>query len=98
MLGAAVGAAVGLGAAGAWLFTFSSSHPYTDDFYFYWEGAVYAASFLLFVWLLTRLRAVLARSDERFVTVLESLDEAVCVEAEGSRELLYGNRRFRDEF
>jgi len=97
MLGAAVGAAMALASAGAWLFTFSSSHPYTDDFYFYWEGGIYAASFLLFVALLTRLRAALARSDERFVTVLESLEEAVCVEDARVGSLLYGNRRFREE-
>ena len=98
MLGGALGAAIALASAGAWLATFASSHPYTHDFYFYWEGVVYAASFLLFVVLLTRLRAALARSDERFVTVLESLDAAVCVEDARSGALLYGNRLFREAF
>lgn len=98
MVGAAAGAGLALASAGAWLLTFASSHPYTDDFYFYWEGAIYGASFLLFVVLLTRLRSALARSDERFVTVLEGLDAAVCVEDARSGALLYGNRRFRDAF
>ena len=98
MVGAAAGAGLALASAGAWLMTFISSHPYTDDFYFYWEGAIYGVSFLLFVALLTRLRAALARSDERFVTVLEGLDAAVCVEDARSGALLYGNRRFRDAF
>src|SRR5262245_38473725 len=98
MLGAAVGTALALASAGAWLVTFASTHPYTSDFYFYWEGGIYATSFLIIVALLTRLRAALARSDERFVTVLESLDEAVCVEDVRGGELLYGNRRFREQF
>jgi signal transduction histidine kinase len=98
MVGAAAGAGLALASASAWLLTFISSHPYTDDFYFYWEGAIYGTSFLLFVALLTRLRSALARSDERFVTVLEGLDAAVCVEDVRSGALLYGNRRFRDTF
>ena len=98
MVGAAAGAGLALASAGAWLFSFLSSHPYAKDFYFYWEGGIYGASFLLFVALLTRLRAALARSDERFVTVLEGLDASVCVEDARSGALLYGNRRFREAF
>jgi signal transduction histidine kinase len=98
LVGAALGTGMVVVSVGAWLLTFASSHPYADDFYFYWEGFVYGASFLIFVALLTRLRSALARSDERFVTVLESLDAAVCVEDASSGALLYGNRRFRDEF
>jgi len=96
MAGAAVGALLAASSAGAWLFTFLPSHPYTHDFYFFWEGGIYATSYLLFVMLLTRLRAALKRSDERFVTVLEGLDAAVCVEDQRSGAPLYANRRFRE--
>ena len=97
LVGAAIGALIAIAGAGAWLLTFLPSHPYTHDFYFYWEGGIYAACFLIFVALLTRLRAALKRSDERFVTVLEGLDAAVCVEDARSGAPLYANRRFREE-
>lgn len=97
LIGGAAGAGVALASAGAWLVTFYSSHPYTHAFYFYWEGAIYAASFLIVVALLTRLRVALTRSDERFVTVLEGLDAAVYVEDGRTGEILFANRRFGND-
>jgi signal transduction histidine kinase len=97
LIGGAAGAGVALACVGAWLVTFSGSHPYTHDFYFYWEGAIYGACFLVVVALLSRLRTALARSDERFITVLEGLDAAVYVEDSRTGAILFANRRFGDE-
>ena len=97
MAGAAAGALIAIAGSGAWLVTFLRSHPYEHDFYFYWEGGIYVTSFMIFVALLTRLRAALKRSDERFVTVLEGLDAAVCVADARGGAPLYANRRFREE-
>src|SRR5581483_10729554 len=54
-----------------WVASFHSIHPYSHAVYYYWEGAVMIATFLTFVLLLDRLRAALARADERFLRVLE---------------------------
>lgn len=97
-VGGAAGTFVAGTAALCWLVTFSSSHPYSHPFYFYWEGAITAATYVIVVVLLSWLRAALARSDRRFVTVLEGLDAAVYVEDPRRQELLYANRRFRDAF
>jgi signal transduction histidine kinase len=96
-LGGVTGAGVALASVGAWLTSFSTSHPYTNAFYFYWEGAIYGACFLIVAALLTRLRIALARSDERFVTVLEGIDASVYVEDARSAEILFANRRFRED-
>lgn len=95
-LGRGAGAVMAVSAALCWLVTFSSSHPYSDAVYFYWEAAITGATFLIMVLLLARLREALERSDDRFLTVLEGLDAAVNVEDARSGELLYGNRRFRE--
>ena len=85
-------------ASASWLVTFGSLHRYEHPFYFYWEGVILAATFVIVVVLLSSLRAALVRSDLRFVTVLEGLDAAVYVEDADSRELLFANRRFRDVY
>src|SRR4051812_27610912 len=97
LVGGAAGAGMALASVGAWLLTFSSSHPYTHSFYFYWGGALDGGCFLIVVALLTRLRTALARSDERFVTVLENLDAAVYVEDDRTGEILFANRRFGND-
>lgn len=95
-LGPVAGMSTAVTAALCWVITFSSSHPYSHSFYFYWEGAITGTTYLIVVALLTWLRAALLRSDRRFMTVLEGLDAAVYVEAVGSGEILLANRRFRD--
>ena len=89
-------AAVSLLAAAIWLLTFHSGHAYSSRFYYYWEAFMMIVSFLVVVDLVARLRAALARSDERFVTVLEELDAAVCVERGG--DVLFANRSYRESF
>ena len=97
-LGGPAGAAVAVAAAVCWLVTFESSHPYTHTGYFYLEGAVNGATFLIIVVLLARLHRALERSDARLITVLEGLDAAVQVEDALSGARLYDNRRLRDLF
>jgi C4-dicarboxylate-specific signal transduction histidine kinase len=97
-VGGAAGSLVAGTAVLSWMVTFASSHPYSHPFYFYWEAAITAATYLVVVLLLTWLRAALARSDRRFVTVLEGLDAAVYVEDALSRKILFANRRFRSAY
>jgi C4-dicarboxylate-specific signal transduction histidine kinase len=97
-LGALAGTLVATAATLSWIVAFDSSHPYSHPFYFYWEGALTGVSYLVIVLLLARLREALARSDERFVTVLEGLEAAVGVEDAHTGALLYANRRFRQNF
>jgi len=74
-----------------WLLSFGSSHPYSGDFFFYWEGVAMLAVEIAFVFLLTRLRVALSRADERFVHVLEELQAAVYVADHDSGRILYAN-------
>ena len=97
-LGRTAGIFLAATASVSWLVTFGSLHRYEHPFYFYWEGAILAATFVIVVVLLSSLRAALARSDLRFVTVLEGLEAAVYVEDAQSGELLFANRRFRDVY
>jgi len=74
-----------------WLLSFGSSHPYSGDFFFYWEGVAMLAIEIAFVFLLTRLRVALNRADERFVHVLEELQAAVYVADYDGGRILYAN-------
>jgi C4-dicarboxylate-specific signal transduction histidine kinase len=96
--GVAWGAAFSIAATATWGAMSYSGHVYSSDFYFVWEGVELAASFLVVVILISRLRRALAMSDERFVTVLESLDAAVYVQARAGSPVLFSNRRFREAF
>ena len=74
-----------------WLLSFGSSHHYSGDFFFYWEGVAMLAIEIAFVFLMTRLRAALSRADERCVHVLEELQAAVYVADQDSGQILYAN-------
>jgi len=63
----------------AWGLSSAAQHAYSNEVYFYWECLMLAVTLLLFVELLARLRDALARSDERFVRVLNGLHAAVFV-------------------
>lgn len=76
-----------------WIVSFRSAHAYSNELFFYWEGAVMVAAFIAFVYLLSRLRVALDRADERFVRVLEEMHAAVCVVDQGDGAVLYANRR-----
>ncbi len=62
-----------------WGLSFAAQHAYSNAMYFVWECLVLAVTLLLFVELLARLHEALARSDERFVRVLNGLHAAVFV-------------------
>jgi C4-dicarboxylate-specific signal transduction histidine kinase len=87
------GALVALAGGACWFVSFRSNNIYTDSLFYYWEGVVLMATFLVFVLLLARLRSALARADERFLRVLEGLYAGVYVAEEGSGRMLYSNRR-----
>src|SRR5262245_51070663 len=70
-LGGVPGALVAVAASLSWLVTFSSTHPYSSEFYFYLEGSIAAATFLIIVVLLARLQRALERSDRRLLAALE---------------------------
>ena len=95
--GPAWGAGASVLATAFWLASFHSSHAYSHVAYHYWDGVVMAATLLLFVLLLTRLRVALENSDARFLRVLEQIQAAVSVTGPAG-ELLFVNRRHRDLF
>lgn len=74
-----------------WLISFGSSHPYSGNFFFYWEGVAMVVVYIAFVLLLARLRVALTRAEERFVRVLEELHAAVYVADQDSGTILYAN-------
>ncbi len=73
----------------AWGISSAAQHAYSNELYFYWECLALAVTLLLFVELFTRLRVALARSDERFVRVLNGLHAAVFVT--DSERVLFAN-------
>ena len=75
-----------------WLISFRSTHPYSGEVFFYWEGIVMITVYTTFVLLLTRLRVALSRADQRFFRVLDELHAAVYVADQASGTLLYANR------
>ncbi len=79
-----------------WLFSFGPTHGDTPPMLFYWDGVVLAATFLVFVLLLDRLRLALRRSDERFVRVLDEMHAAVYVTDPDDGRILYANRRLTE--
>lgn len=75
-----------------WLASFRSTHPYSGEIFFYWEGVLMVAVQMSFVLLLARLRLALARADERFFRVLEELHAAVYVADHDSGRIVYANQ------
>lgn len=67
-----------------WLSSFRSTHPYSGEIFFYWEGVVMIAVYTTFVLLLARLRVTLSRSEQRFFRVLDGLHAAVYVADQGA--------------
>jgi signal transduction histidine kinase len=96
--GRRAGLLITLMSSASWTLTFWSSHPYSQPFYFYLEGGMTVAMFLIFVALLARLYDALESSDARLLTVLEGLDAAVHVEDARTGVSLYDNRRFNELF
>jgi C4-dicarboxylate-specific signal transduction histidine kinase len=76
-----------------WLVSFRSSHTYSGEVFFYWEGLAMFSVYVAIVWLLARLRAALRRADERFLRVLEELHAGVYVLDHDRAAIAYANRR-----
>ncbi|HEY9445783.1 MAG TPA: hypothetical protein VIQ62_01805, partial [Burkholderiales bacterium] len=72
-----------------------AGHHYSHPFYRVWEGSIKLITWSMFAVLLDRLKTVLDRSDQRFVTVLDSLDAIVYVADLESGMLLYANPHCR---
>jgi C4-dicarboxylate-specific signal transduction histidine kinase len=79
-----------------WLVTFRSTHAYSQEVFFYWEGLVMFTVYITFVWLLARLHVALRRADERFLRVLEELHAGVYVIDHDRARIVYANRRLAD--
>ncbi len=77
--GRAWGAITSLVCVGVWGMAYQAQiHPGSDP-YFLWDCVALGVTLLIFAELLTRLRVALARSDDRFVRVLNGLHAAVFV-------------------
>lgn len=98
VLGLRAGLLTAAAATAAWYVTFAGSHSYSHAIYYGWDALVRATTAVIFALVIDRLRLALARSDERFVTVLEGLDAAVYVSDEATGTLLYVNERGRTAF
>jgi C4-dicarboxylate-specific signal transduction histidine kinase len=98
VLGLRSGLVVAVLGTAAWYVTFAGSNPYSHPLYYGWEALVRASTAVVFAVVIDQLRLALARSDERFVTVLEGLDAAVYVADNRTGELLYVNERCRAAF
>ena len=97
--GRAAGVIFTLAAVSGWLAVdLLSHHVYAHPLYRYWEVVIRVVTWLGFALLLDRLKTALARSDERFVTVLARLHAAVYVADEATGELLYVNELCRESF
>src|ERR1700694_3178528 len=57
--GRAWGLAFSVAAMAAWVMMFGAIHSYSTNFYFYWDAAVSLGTLVVFVLLLSRLRAAL---------------------------------------
>lgn len=98
VLGLRAGLVGAVAATAAWYVTFAGSHSYSHAIYYGWDALIRASTAIVFAFVIDRLRLALARSDERFVTVLEGLNAAVYVSDDATGTLLYVNDRARSAF
>ena len=71
---------------------------YSEPLLHVWDGAIQFAMFVIFGFVISRLKSALSHADERFATVLEGLNAAVYVSDSETGELLYANEQFRTTF
>jgi C4-dicarboxylate-specific signal transduction histidine kinase len=89
--GLAAGAGFAVAATLLWLVSFRAHHPYDEEWFYFWEGAVLLLGFLVLAWVVSRLRRALHQADERFYLVLENMPSAVFAVAERDDRILYAN-------
>ena len=92
------GVAAAVIATMTWYGIFANAHLYPHPFYYGWEALIRISTGIVFAILIDRLKIALARSDQRFVTVLEGLKAAVYVADLETGELLYMNEHGRAAF
>src|SRR5688572_1286139 len=71
---------------------------YSQPLLHVWDGAIQFAMFVLFGFVISKLKNALSHADERFATVLEGLNAAVYVSDAETGELLYANQQFGSTF
>ncbi|WP_334187312.1 ATP-binding protein [Noviherbaspirillum sp.] len=86
------GLSVSVAAVACWGVSFSPNHIYSREMFYYWEGFLLAATFVIFVMLLHRLRGALAQADARFLHVLNGLSAGIYVANRTDGKVLYANQ------
>ena len=73
-------------------------HNYSQPLLHVWDGVIQFVMFVIFGFVIARLKGALSNADERFAAVLEGLDAAVYVADDERGEVLYANDQFRTAF
>ena len=83
----------------AWFVSVLYMHQtYSEPWLHVWDGGIQFAMFVLFGFVISKLKNAISHADERFATVLEGLNAAVFVRDSETGDLLYGNEQFRKTF
>ena len=83
----------------AWFLSVLYMHQtYSQPLLYVWDGLIQFAMFVLFAFVIAKLKNALSHADERFATVLEGLNAPVFVRDSETDELLYANEPFRRTF
>jgi C4-dicarboxylate-specific signal transduction histidine kinase len=83
----------------AWFVSVLYMHQtYSEPWLHVWDGLIQFAMFVLFGFVISKLKNALSHADERFATVLEGLNAAVFVRDSDTGDLLYANEQFRKTF
>ncbi len=83
----------------AWFVSVLYMHQtYSHPLLHVWDGVIQFAMFVLFGFVISKLKNALSHADERFATVLEGLNAAVYVSDAETGELLYANQQFASTF
>jgi C4-dicarboxylate-specific signal transduction histidine kinase len=83
----------------AWFISVLYMHQtYSEPLLHVWDGVIQFAMFVLFGFVISKLKNALSHADERFATVLEGLNAAVFVRDSDTGDLLYANEQFRKTF
>jgi len=96
--GRAWGLLLSVAAVCVWVAMFRGSHHYARNFFHYLDGATLLVTFGAVVLLLGRVRELLRHDDSRFADALDLIDGAAYVADPAQRMVLFGNRRFRENF
>lgn len=95
MIGRMAGLLTACLAVGLWGTVFLPQHQ-IYPFLFAWKAMIQFFVYVVFVFVLDRLKTALSHADERFAAVLEGLDAMVYVFDPGDGRMLYVNQRGRE--